>query len=49
MLVDYSIGLKDRQHVGPRHKRHTTPVWVPIVLVTNVKGLKQVWVPKNKA
>jgi hypothetical protein len=23
-------------------------VWVPKVLVTNVKGPKQVWIPKNK-
>jgi hypothetical protein len=36
-------------YVGPHHKRPKTCVWVPKVLVTNVKGLKQVWVPKNKA
>jgi hypothetical protein len=36
-------------YVGPHHKRHKTCVWVPKVLVFNVKGPKQVWVPKNKA
>jgi hypothetical protein len=36
-------------YVGPHHKMSKTCVWVPKVLVTNVKGLKQVWVPKNKA
>jgi hypothetical protein len=35
-------------YVGPHHKRRKTCVWVPKVLVTNVKGTKQVWVPKNK-
>jgi hypothetical protein len=36
-------------YIGPCHKRHNTCVWVPKVLVTNVKGPKQVWVYKNKA
>jgi hypothetical protein len=36
-------------YVGPHHKRPKTCVWVPKVLVSNVKGPKQVWVPKNKA
>jgi hypothetical protein len=36
-------------YVGPHHKRSKTCVWVPKVLVTNVKRLKQVWIPKNKA
>jgi hypothetical protein len=36
-------------YVGPHHKRAKTCVWVPKVLVTNVKGPKQVWLPKNKA
>jgi hypothetical protein len=35
-------------YVGPCHKRHNTYVWVPKVLVTNMKGPKQVWLPKNK-
>jgi hypothetical protein len=32
-----------------KHKGSETYVWVPKVLVSNVKGLKTVWVPKNKA
>jgi hypothetical protein len=36
-------------YVGSHHKRPKTYVWVPKVLVTNMKGHKQVWVPKNKA
>jgi hypothetical protein len=36
-------------HIGPHHKRPKTCVWVPKVLVSDMKGLKQVWVPKNKA
>jgi hypothetical protein len=36
-------------YVGPHHKKPKTCVWVPKVLVTNMKGSKQVWVPKNKA
>jgi hypothetical protein len=36
-------------YVGPHHKRPKTCVWVPKVLLTNMKGPQQVWVPKNKA
>jgi hypothetical protein len=36
-------------YVGSHHKRPKTSVWVPKVLVTNVKGPTQVWVPKTKA
>jgi hypothetical protein len=36
-------------YVGSHHKRPKTCVWVPKVLVTNVKAPKQVWVPKTKA
>jgi hypothetical protein len=36
-------------HVGPHQKRPKTYVWVPKMLVSNVKGPKQVWVTKNKA
>jgi hypothetical protein len=32
-----------------KHKSPKTCVWVPKVLVANVKGPKTVWVPKNKA
>jgi hypothetical protein len=36
-------------YIGPHHKRPKTCVWVPKVIVTNMKGLKQVWIPKIKA
>jgi hypothetical protein len=35
--------------VGAKHKSLKTCVWVPKVLVSNMKGPKTVWVPKNKA
>jgi hypothetical protein len=37
------------KYVGGKHKSSKTCVWVPNVLVSNVKGPKTVWVPKNKA
>jgi hypothetical protein len=37
------------KYVGAKHKGSNTCVWVPKVLVSNVKGPKTVWVPKNKA
>jgi hypothetical protein len=37
------------KYVGGKHKGSRTCVWVPKVLVSNVKGPKTVWVPKNKA
>jgi hypothetical protein len=36
-------------YVGPHHKRSATCVWVPKCLVTNLKGLNQTLVPKDKA
>jgi hypothetical protein len=36
-------------YVGPHHKRPKTCMWVPKVLVTNIKGSKQVWVHKTNA
>jgi hypothetical protein len=36
------------KYVGTKHKGSKTCVWVPKVLVSNVKGPKTVWVPKNK-
>jgi 3D (Asp-Asp-Asp) domain-containing protein len=36
------------KYVGGKHKGSKTCVWVPKVLVSNVKGLKTVWVPKIK-
>jgi hypothetical protein len=37
------------KYVGAKHKGSKTCVWVPKVLVSNVKGPKTVWVPKNMA
>jgi prefoldin subunit 5 len=37
------------KYVGDKHKSSRTCVWVPKVLVSNVRGPKTVWVPKNKA
>jgi hypothetical protein len=37
------------KYVGDKHKSPKTCVWVPKVLVSNVKGPKTIWVPKNKA
>jgi hypothetical protein len=37
------------KNVRGKHKGSKTCVWVPKVLVSNVKGPKTVWVPKNKA
>jgi hypothetical protein len=36
------------KYVGSKHKSPKTCVWVPKVLVSNVKGPKIVWIPKNK-
>jgi hypothetical protein len=37
------------KYVEGKHKSPKTCVWVPKVLVSNVKGPKIIWVPKNKA
>jgi hypothetical protein len=37
------------KYVGGKHKSPKTCVWVPKVLVSNVKGPKTIWLPKNKA
>jgi hypothetical protein len=37
------------KYVEGKHKSPKTCVWVPKVLVSNVKGPKTVWIPKNKA
>jgi hypothetical protein len=49
VLMRNKYGKVIALYVGPHHKRPKTCVWVPKVLVTNVKRLKQVWIPKNKA
>jgi hypothetical protein len=48
MLTNNS-GKVVAKYVGGKHKGSKTCVWVPKVLVSNVKGPKTVWVPKNKA
>jgi 3D (Asp-Asp-Asp) domain-containing protein len=37
------------KYIGGKHKGSKTCVWLPKALVSNVKGPKTVWVPKNKA
>jgi hypothetical protein len=37
------------KYVGGKHKSSKTCVWVPKVFVSNIKGPKTIWVPKNKA
>jgi hypothetical protein len=49
VLMRNKIGKIITLHIRSHHKRPKICVWVPKVLVYNVKGLKQVWVPKNNA
>jgi hypothetical protein len=42
-------GKVTAKYVGGKHKGSKTCVWVPKVLVSNVKGPNTVWVHKNKA
>jgi hypothetical protein len=37
------------KYVGGKHNGSKTCVWVPKVPISNMKGPKTVWVPKNKA
>jgi hypothetical protein len=37
------------KYVGSKHKSTKACVWVPKVLVSNVKGSKTIWVPKDRA
>jgi hypothetical protein len=37
------------KYVGGRYKSPKTCVWVPKVLVSNVKGPKSLWVPNENA
>jgi hypothetical protein len=48
VLMKTKFGRVVALYVGPHYKRPKTYVWVPQVLVTNVKGHKQVWVLKIK-
>jgi hypothetical protein len=48
-VLTNKLGKVVAKYVGAKHKGSKTYVWVPKVLVSNVKGPKTVWVPKNKA
>jgi hypothetical protein len=48
VIMRNKFGRVFAKYVGPHHKSPKTCVWVPKSLVTNVRGPKQVWVPKNK-
>jgi hypothetical protein len=48
-VLTNKLGKVVAKYVGGKHKSSKTCVWVPKVLVSNIKGPKTVWVPKNKA
>jgi hypothetical protein len=48
-VVTNKSGKVVAKYVGGKHKSSKTCVWVPKVIVSNFKGPKTVWVPKNKA
>jgi hypothetical protein len=47
-VITNKSGKVVAKYVGGKHKSPKTCVWVPKVLVSNVKGPKTVWVSKNK-
>jgi hypothetical protein len=49
VLMRNKFGRFVALYVGPHHKRSKTCVWVSKWPVTNMKGPKQIWVPRNKA
>jgi hypothetical protein len=49
ILMRNKFGRVVALYVGPHHKRSKTCVWVPKCLITNMRGPKQICVPKNKA
>jgi hypothetical protein len=49
VLVRNKFGRVVPLYVGTYHKMSKTYVWAPKCLVTDMRGLKQIWVPKNKA
>jgi hypothetical protein len=49
VLMKNKFGRIVTLYVGPHHKRSKTYVWMSKCLITNLKGPKQIWVPKNKA
>jgi hypothetical protein len=48
-VLTNKLGKVVAKYVGGKHKSPNTCVWVPKVLISNVKGPKTIWVPKNKA
>jgi hypothetical protein len=48
-VLTNKLGKVVVKYVGGKHKSPKTCVWVPKVLVSNVKGPKTIRVPKNKA
>jgi hypothetical protein len=48
-VLTNKLGKVVANYIGGKHKGSKTCVWVPKVLVSNVRGPKTVWVPKNKA
>jgi hypothetical protein len=48
-VLTNKLGKVVAKYVGGKHKCPKTCVWVPKVLVSNMKGPKTVWVPKKKA
>jgi hypothetical protein len=48
-VLTNKLGKVVAKYVGAKHKGSKTNFWVPKVLVSNVKGPKTVWLPKNKA
>jgi tRNA(Leu) C34 or U34 (ribose-2'-O)-methylase TrmL len=48
VLMRNKFGRVVPLYIGPHHKRSKTYVWVPKYLVTNMRGPKQIWIPKNK-
>jgi hypothetical protein len=49
VLMKNKFGRVVALYDGPHHKRSKTCVWVPKYLITNMRGPKQICVPKNKA
>jgi hypothetical protein len=49
VLMRNKFGKIVALYVRSHHKKSKTCVWVPKCLVTNMRGPKQIWVPKNKA
>jgi hypothetical protein len=49
VLMRNKFGRVVALYVGPHHKWLKTCVWVPKCLVHDMRGPKQIWVPKNKA